>query len=166
MDLGTTRSTTLSGALVLVALLALGAACDGDPLAPDRDPDALRAAEGWELLEIEGTGGSVEPVQGPQGVPTLRFTDEDADGEVRQLGGDGGCNLLGGAYDADDDGSLEIHELVATDMACLEGGVMEVEAAFFDALSTVRAFRVTAGGLVLEFDGGSMTLAAVPAAGQ
>lgn len=165
MSLGRRGSARLPWAAVaLAATVALVAGCgEGDPLSPRTDPHALRAPDGWELLEIEGPDGTVEPAPGPRGVPSLRFTDADAEGEGRRLEGDGGCNLGGGVYDADDDGSLEIHQLVWTAMACLEPGVMEVEGAFFEALSTVRSFRVEAGQLVLQLDGGSMTLVAAEA---
>lgn len=167
---GSRADGTASGrAVVLLAAAALVAACgtatgcgDDDVLGPGTDPDALRGPPAWELLRIERADGTtVEPVVGPRGVPSLTFTAEDLD-DGRRFDGDTGCNAGGGAYLADDDGSLELLHFAWTEMACLEPGVMAVEQAFQDAMATVHDFRLAEPArLVLEFDGGEMVFEAL-----
>lgn len=158
------RRSVLGVAAALVAACGTAPGCGDDDVAGPgpTDVDALRDPPQWELLRIEGPDGTVEPVTGPRGVPSLVFTGEDVDGEGKRVVGDTGCNQGGGAYVARDDGSLEFRDLAWTEMACLEPGVMDIEQAFQDAMSTVRAFLLESSArLVVRFDGGEMVFEAL-----
>lgn len=164
------RGTTADRSVVLVAIAALVAACgtatacgDDDVTGPRTDVDHLLEAPQWDLIRIERSDGTVvDAVDGPRGVPSLVFTTEALD-DGRRFDADTGCNLGGGAYVAEDGGSLEFRGFGWTEMACLEPGVRTVEQAFQEAMATVHAFRVGPEGLALEleFDGGEMVFRAL-----
>jgi heat shock protein HslJ len=93
------------------------------------------AGTSWQLVSINGNV-QVGAAIGGQDV-TLVF---DANGGA---GGSGGCNSYGGSYSAGADGSISFSDIVSTLMACTDGGIMEVEAAFFDALNAADHYEVT-----------------------
>jgi heat shock protein HslJ len=93
----------------------------------------------WELTEIDLGRGLVSPV--PHTRVTLGF-------EEGRVGGSGGCNRYFGGVEAGDDGSIRIHGLGSTMMACLEP-IMAQEQAFFDLLGRVDAVRRDGGRLEL-----------------
>lgn len=170
-----TASTSHPGALALILLAGVASlatlACGDDLTGPDTDPDALSAAEAWELVRLRGPAGD-EPIHvGPRGLPTLHFTRQPLDGGLR-VHGDGGCNVGGGAYRAEPDGSLILSELAFTDMLCRPATVIASEGAFFEALGTVGSFHFERERLVVQFEGGLLEFAPVerleaePAAGH
>ena len=98
----------------------------------------------WNLVSVDISSGSLVPSGAP---PTLTFTTEGADRSgwlvFRVYGG---CNQGGGIYRTKDepldDRPLEIDGFAATEMACLGGGVMELEAAYFAVLTAATSFAV------------------------
>ncbi len=133
--------------MALAAAALLWGACGG--IGP---PDHLEplVEVGWELVAIEGT--DAQPVEGPEGVPSLRFRPESAGARARgrRLAGDTGCNLLGGGYTAAADGSLALDGLAWTERACLEPGLMDLEQAFLAVLLRVDSWDVEGSELVLR----------------
>ena len=147
MDMSNVRHLTGPAAALTVALLV--AACGG-VIDGDATPDALDGD--WTLTAGEGPAGPVDP---PASHPvTLTIDGED-------WGGTAACNLYGGT--ADIDGSqVRIRELFQTEMACLDDGVMEAEAAYLTALADVSSFEVSAERLVLRGAETELTFARQP----
>ncbi|MCU0789558.1 MAG: META domain-containing protein [Nitratireductor sp.] len=61
-------------------------------------------------------------------------------GSNGRVAGNSGCNRFTGAYEAAEDGSMQIGPLAATKMACPEP-MMSVEAKFLSTLDEVRSFE-------------------------
>lgn len=127
--------------LGVFALVALAAAC-GD----SSDGGAL-AGTRWNLERI-GARGAL-----PQTTPWLHFGPEGV------LGGNTGCNSIGGRWEAKGD-SLTLSDIVSTLIGC-EGAIAEQEAAFNAALQAVARYKIEGDTLSLsDADGAErMTLA-------
>lgn len=98
----------------------------------------------WHLVSVDLPSGSLAPTDAP---PTLTFTTEGADRSGWLIfRAYGGCNQGGGIYRTGDepldDRPLEIDDFAATEMACLGGGVMELESAYFAVLAAATSFAI------------------------
>jgi heat shock protein HslJ len=116
-----------------------------DPYPVDDPPVAPGGEQGiggdWEL--VDGMSGGRPLPAPPAGRATL-----SAHGN--QLTGTAFCTGFGGRYRLDGE-RVVIDDLAQTDMACLDPGVMEGEAAFMGVLNASGTrFTRTAGELVLE----------------
>ena len=129
-------------AALATALLALSACGSTDPAT---DPASLQDAT-W--VADAATLASMVP-----GLPGTARADIHFTGDA--VSGHSGCNLYGGTYGAEDDGSLTIEVGSMTEMACDEP-LMALDAAFTSALGAVSAFQVTGNGLLLT--GGTVAL--------
>ena len=94
----------------------------------------------WFLASLTLNGQPVEVMQGQQGV-TIQF---EPGGKAN---GTGGCNNFSTTFQADYDGTMRFGPVVSTKMFC--EGTMELESAYFEALSKVERFS-TSDGLVLS----------------
>jgi heat shock protein HslJ len=128
------RSVALLVALVLLAGCAI----------TSRDATIDLPGTSWVLVDIDGTAPVGETP------PTIAFDDQGS------VTGTGGCNTFNG--DVTIDGSdLSFGPLATTQMACVEDGVADQEAAFLTALQDVTSYTVDdEGRLVLE-DGATLT---------
>jgi heat shock protein HslJ len=94
----------------------------------------------WELAKVNGT--AVQASNYGNGVPTATFAKED-----NRISGSGGCNNYNGTYTLGEDGSLKIGPVMATKMACLNGGNGETE--YFRTLEQVTKTKVSKDKVVL-----------------
>jgi heat shock protein HslJ len=135
--------------LALVGMLV--AACGQDttmtsgagPTGRAPDAPALFGSKVWEL-----TGGSLDgAVLAPiDGYPVTLAVDEG------QAGGTAACNHYGGSVTVTD-GQVRLGDIGATGMACPAEGVMELEAAYLDALRRVTTGERQEGRLLLRGEG-------------
>ena len=120
-------------AAVLLAACG-GAAGPGSTTAtPDGD---------WTLQS--GTSGGAE-------IPIIDGHDITLTIDGDDWGGTAACNSYGGTV-AVDGSQISVAEVVQTEMACPEDGVMESEAQYLDAFRQVRSFEVADDQLVLRDD--------------
>jgi heat shock protein HslJ len=75
--------------------------------------------------------------------------------EDGQVSGRAACNSYGGAYDADDDGSLSFEGFSVTEMAC-DPELMALESAYLQVLADVTGFGIE-GVMWLSGEGFSLT---------
>jgi META domain len=134
-------------AILFVTFTVLAAACGTDSDAgPGTDPGGggtrPSVAGGWILGTLVVDGADVAL---PDGDIDMMIASGEISGTL-------GCNSFAGSIDAADDGSVTIGALAQTEMACLEDGRMEFEAAYGQALSSVRAWAVDPAGLTLSSD--------------
>lgn len=94
------------------------------------------AETAWQLESLDGTAVS--------GTVTLEFTDE------ARVAGSGGCNQFSGSYTVDDQ-AISFGELVTTERACTETGLMEQEALFYAALSAATGFEQADDQLIITY---------------
>ena len=127
-------SMVLVSAALAAALLA---ACAGPAAPGDGPPEALLG--GWELVGGRGPDGEVVPQDGH---PITLEIDEG------HWAGSGGCNRYSGSATVDGD-ELTMLEIAVTEMACLEDGVMEAEAAYLAAFTTVDRWALDDDTLTL-----------------
>jgi heat shock protein HslJ len=85
----------------------------------------------------------------------------DASFEDGRVSGRSGCNSYFGGYDVDGD-ALTFDTLGGTEMACMPGSLMDLEAAYLAALGGVGSFRVTGDELVLTGAGATLTFTSEP----
>jgi heat shock protein HslJ len=138
----------LLGYLFLVILIV---GC-GPIMIPGTGPDDTNPLvnTSWRLVEIHGQ----EPI--PETEVTLEFTAET-------LGGRAGCNSFGGSYQADQEGNLEIEDIVQTQIFCEEPeGVMDQEAEYLDALREAASYRLAGERLEILNRVGEITLVFEP----
>lgn len=95
----------------------------------------------WALVTLDGQ----PPIAGR--TPTLRFEDGS-------VGGNSSCNSFGGDYSVRGN-KISFGELFWTLMACPEGGVMEQEQAFMQALGSIEQFEIQDGMLILTGSDGT-----------
>lgn len=144
---------------VLLLLGAIAAACGGQQdeegvAADSAMADTPAASQGtmpslfditWYLTELNGqpapSGAGGEPA-------TLLLARAD-----QRASGFAGCNRMTGSYRHAGD-SLSVGPMAMTRMACAEG--MQLEQQYGAALEQVRTFRLSAGGLELMSDNGTV----------
>jgi heat shock protein HslJ len=113
-------------------------AAAADPLAGTR----------WDLVQYGPADAPITPIS--------QATANFADG---QMTGTTGCNSYFGDYSLDGE-KLTIGPGVGqTEMACMEGGVMEQEQAFTSALLSVQSYALSDDALTLTYDGGQLVFA-------
>ena len=137
-------------ALVVVALLAV--AC-GPPVAPSATgQEGLPAGLAGTAWKVVSVGGRV-PTVGAE--PTATFSAD-------RVTGSGGCNTYGGGYQYDpSSGRIQMHDLGATLMACVEAARNDFETAYFQALGRVDQLALDATGrMTLGGPGGVIVLVA------
>lgn len=99
----------------------------------------------WNLTELNGQA----PPTGNGGQPaTLVLAPAD-----QRASGFAGCNRMTGSYQQAGD-SISFGPMAMTRMACAEG--MELERQYSSALEQATTFRLTAGGLELMGDDGTV----------
>ena len=126
--------------ILMVACLPAGSEAE---YAIETPIDRLAETE-WALSAIRPTSNET-PVLTKTAV-TLKFEDG-------QLQGSSGCNSYSATY-AVDGRSLTFGPIAVTEMACLEPGIMEQEAAFLAALSTTSAYDLANEELSLTYASG------------
>jgi|GEM_PF-364967 len=133
-----TRGTAVRHQLLVVVALLL-AACGGaaDPAGPVVDGDPGASPEGsWVLVSATPT------IAVPD---TARVTLEvSPEGDAWRVGGVAACNSYGGTVRTDGTTWAVADGFAVTEMGC-DGGLMDVERAYLDALLAVDAWQRTAG---------------------
>jgi heat shock protein HslJ len=125
-----------------IALLGLTlAACASKPKAP-----TLEGTE-WRLVQLDGQ--AVMPERSGRAAHLLLQRSSD------RAVGSGGCNRFTGGYQLHGDG-LEIGPIVATKVACLDGGANET--AFLATLERVRRWTMNGRQLLLADANGTVLL--------
>ena len=135
-----------------VALLAVGVATACGGVAPVGGSGDERPTGSWVLTEGEHGGAEVPLVDGHD--ITLTIEDDS-------WGGTAACNSYGATVTVDGD-RLEITELSQTEMACVNGGVMESEAAYLAAFAAVERYVEDGDHLVLEGDAAHLRYEELP----
>jgi heat shock protein HslJ len=131
----------------LIAFLLALTACDSSVLA-DRDPDPI-VQHDWLAQSVAG-----ESVANPE-----RVTLSIANGTVS---GRGGCNQYSGPVEYGN-GRIKIGPMISTKMACQEGGLMQFEQKYLNALQSAYSYSVTSGPeLTITTANGALVFSAVP----
>jgi heat shock protein HslJ len=124
--------------------------------------DARGVTAGGDLLGVTWVLDRASMMTLVDDVPKDARVDIAFDGS--QARGTSGCNSYGGDYEADDDsGALTFEELASTQMACLDDGLMDLEAAYLAALGDVTGYQVTGDQQALQLTGGKAVLTFQPA---
>lgn len=121
--------------LPLISLVLVACANTGDGTGTGSDPKDLIGVV-W-VLDDATTAGLVDQVP-PGAQVTITF-------EAGQAHGTAACNSYGGAYRADDDGSISFDAFAVTEMGC-DQPLMTLESAYLEVLGGVTGFEVDAGG--------------------
>ncbi|HEX6384344.1 MAG TPA: META domain-containing protein [Anaerolineae bacterium] len=121
-----------------------------EPEFPDVPGDESSLANTqWQLISFGPVGNETPVVAGS--TPTLEF---DATG---QAGGNSGCNTFGADYQVQDN-MISFGEIVTTEIACLEEGVMDQEQQYYQALQSAGTFELTGNTLTIWYDDGQSVL--------
>jgi heat shock protein HslJ len=128
--------------LILATLALVFTACGTEP--PLAQP--IELAGSWQLTSGSHGDEILEPIATHP--VTIEFTDD-------RVGGTAACNGYGGTFDAST-GSLSIGEIAITEMACFPTEVMDLEAAYVDALLAVNEASIE--GAILTLSGPETTL--------
>jgi heat shock protein HslJ len=129
--------------LLVIALALVASACTsvqaggGELTVPSR----------WRLVSFVEEGSEIPVVEGS--TVTLELAEDG------QLGGSGGCNSYGAAYEIDGK-TLKVEEVISTLMACLDDQVMEQESQYFAAIHSATGFEVSSDGLTISYEGGQL----------
>lgn len=107
-------------------------------------PTSLAGTQ-WNLSSFSESGIDTPVVAGTE--PTLEFQ------EGGQAVGMGGCNQFGAQYSTSDN-QLDIIEIITTEIACLEEGVMEQEQRYYQALQSADDFELLDSELRINYGGG------------
>jgi heat shock protein HslJ len=140
-----------AAATLLFAAVALSA-CSGPGSEVDREGrPATLAGTSWRVVSVGG-----RPPIG-LAVPTASFTAD-------RVTGSGSCNVYSGGYRYDPaSGRIELGDLGATAMACLEAPRNEFERAYFQALGRASLVAIDAKGrMQLSGPGGVVILEVDP----
>lgn len=119
----------------------------GDGQEPDTTGNLANTS--WRLVSY-GEPGSEIPVLAETEV-TLEFE------AGTHAGGSSGCNSFGAQYEGTD-GELSFTEIISTLMACEEGGVMEQEQLYIQALQTAGGFELSGDQLTIHYGDGQGVL--------
>ena len=153
------RFMSFSFALLLLAGCArfgLGGAGGGGGGASGPEADEpVNLAGTWQLSRGTGPNGALHIPSGY--TVTIAFEDGRVSGQA--------CNMYGGDYRLDDDGSLTLSAMAMTEMACQEP-MMTLEADYHAALAQVRNAAVAQGELTLSGDGAELVYTRVPPVGD
>jgi heat shock protein HslJ len=128
------------------------------PTTPAGAGSSSLAGTQWRLVSFGAPGAETPVVEGS--TVTLEFMTDS------QAGGAGGCNSYGGEYQVQDN-SVSFANIISTQMACADAGMMQQEQQFFQALQSAGQFELMGDQLVIWYDGGQGVLnfvrASVPA---
>ena len=141
------RGRLLGAATLAAAFLLTGTACSGSGGSPT-GADALTGA--WQLISGSDAAGPIEP---GDAIVTLTV-----DGSP---GGQAACNYYSIEVDGTTD-DLSIRQVAHTAMACVEDGLMELEARYLDALPWVTSAEVGSSSLVLRGDDVELSYEPIP----
>lgn len=103
----------------------------------------------WQLISYGEPDTETQVIEGTE--VTLQF------GEDGQAGGHGGCNTFGAQYEISND-QISFTEIVSTQIACPEEGVMDQEAAYFEALRSAETINLINDQLRIWYNGGQSVL--------
>lgn len=103
----------------------------------------------WRLTSYGEPGSETQIIEETE--VTLQFEQEG------QAGGSGGCNSYGAQYEIFN-GTISFTEMMATEMACDGEGVMDQEAAYFQALRSAESFELIDGELKIWYNDGQSVL--------
>lgn len=131
----------LAGIGLLVLVAPVLAAC-GPAGASSTPTQVVISGVTWRAVSVAGR------TPGDQHVPTITFSDGQATGSTA-------CNEYGATVTVDG-ATIKVTEIVQTEMACLEDGVMDLERAFTEALSKAATIAIVDGRLVLSGPGGDL----------
>lgn len=104
-------------------------------------PTELLTATNWKLESINGK--AISEAEFANGAPVANFSID------HKITGNGGCNRYGGSYNLNDEGGINISQVMATKMFC-EGAAGET--AYLDALNKVNVAKIDADKLTLLTD--------------
>ncbi len=136
--------------ILILALSACAALEDMVPdVGPTPEPESALVTTSWSLVSYGDPGSETPVIEGTE--VTLEFQDES------QAVGLGGCNSFGTQYEVVND-QLTFVELISTQIACAEEGVMEQEQAYYDALRSATEFERTDSELQIWYDDGQSVL--------
>ena len=100
-----------------------------------------------ELKDLQGSYNVVE-VDGrnmmDQGITITVEVDEDSN----RISGNNGCNQYGGSFQVNDEGSIELSQMMATKMYCPEKA--DIETKFMTQLNNVKKAKLNKDILVLR----------------
>jgi heat shock protein HslJ len=146
----TALSQTTSFALAEEQLTLLDA--DGQPLAVFAAYSTDLAGAVWTVLAYNNGQGGVVSVLGGTTL-TAEFNTQG------QVAGSAGCNQYSAGYERDGSSALTISVGTSTMMACAEpAGIMEQEAQFLQALTTVATYRMDGNQLELRTAEGAIAV--------
>ena len=142
-------------AIALALVLILAACGDDEPAGDggDTTTTALPSFDGSWLL-ISGTLDDA-PITIVDGYPITLVLDGAA------AGGTAACNSYGGEATIEDD-TIEFGPMAITEMACGDGGVMDSESEFMEALARTDTIKIVDGMLELAGDGVALTFGLEP----
>ena len=128
--------------LSVFAVLALVVACGSDDAGSGQKGDGPDGR--WILDSLVLEGDMAIPLPD-------RAVELTIDGDT--LGGDGGCNSIGGTASFDSSGELTIGEMFWTEMACFPAEVMQFEGRYTSALLAATSWQVDDERLTLRGPG-------------
>ena len=117
--------------LALLAVLSLSMASCSVQLGSTQQEDLLMRTD-WQATLLGGVG-----VVTPTPV-TLTFNEGRGSGRS-------GCNYYSGAVEYSD-GNIKFGNIISTKMACIDGGVMQFEQNYLNALQSARRYSYDASG--------------------
>jgi heat shock protein HslJ len=136
--------------LISIAILLLSSCASGqanEVMETDSASNLINTR--WELVSYGETGSETPVLE--NAVVTLDFVD------ATQAGGDSGCNTFSTQYEIMD-GSIEFTQIIRTEMACMEEGVMDQESAFLNALQNTSEYEWTGDKLTIKYNDGQSVL--------
>lgn len=146
--------------LLVGALLFMMASCaplpveiPGLPAEPTATPTTdgnILANSRWLLVSYGPSEAQIPVIEGTE--VTLEFQDQ------ARLAGSAGCNTFGADYSLTEEFGISITNMVQTEIACTEEGVMEQEGQYLSALQTANLFEHTGDTLKIWYDDSQSTL--------
>lgn len=135
-------SFTADGQLLLLA-------ADGATLLTYDATVTELAGTSWQATGINNGKGALVSQAGTEAVTATFGTDG-------QVSGTGGCNQYSGTFTVGETNALTIGPIAATEMACAEPDLNEIESNYFAALPLVASYEVEADRLTLRDATGAM----------
>lgn len=123
--------------IIVIFSIAATIGFTGCRSAKTTQPMDLLTQTAWELSSINGK--KVDAASLPNGVPTATFDKE------HKISGNSSCNGYGGSYNLNDEGGMNISQIMATKMYC-EGSI---ENEYFKAIEKVNMAKVEKDKLTL-----------------